>query len=69
MVSSPEEVSDFAAGDRVVIVGAHPWRGRAGTIAGPFPASGDHGLDWIVSLDDICVAPAVSERNLRHAPR
>jgi len=47
-------------GDRVRIVGAHPWRGHSGTITGPI-APGPHGLDWIVDLPDVLMTAGAAE--------
>lgn len=39
----------FADGERVLIVGAHPWNGYAGVVLGDWP--GPH-MDWLVQLDN-----------------
>jgi hypothetical protein len=55
----------FKVGDRVRIVGSHPWSGHAGEISAPFSSASVPDLQWTVSLDNLCEA-AVSEREIRH---
>jgi hypothetical protein len=57
----------FAVGDRVRIVGAHPWRGHMGTISEPFRSDSAPDLAWRVSLETSWGDAAVSERDIRHA--
>lgn len=39
----------FSVGDRVRLVGSHPWAGSSGTVVSSFTAAG---LDWEIRLDD-----------------
>lgn len=56
----------FAAGDRVRIVGDHPWKGHSGTVNEPMAVAGATG--WVVTLDDQAGLRAFAEaRNLRGA--
>lgn len=53
----------FKIGDRVRIVGSHPWRRHQGTIVEPMNAAG---FDWSVELDEECGHRAgCAERDLR----
>ena len=60
-------IPGFAIGDRVRIVGAHPWRGHAGTITEPFESPSAPDLKWKVALDGGWCDAAVAERDIRHA--
>jgi hypothetical protein len=58
-------VSGFAEGDRVIIVGDHPFSGHAGVITGPFSVPSAPDLKWRVAIDGAGDS-AVSERDIRH---
>ena len=60
-------MTGFAVGDRVFVIGTHPWSGHAGVITEPFSVPSAPDLKWRVALDDLADA-AVSERDIRHAP-
>ena len=55
--------SSFAPGDRVRIVGAHPWSGRSRTIDGPMLAVWPHGLDWFVDLPAMFMTVGAAVKN------
>lgn len=57
----------FSIGDRVRIVGAHPWSGHAGTIEGPLDIPTAPDLKWKVNLDGGWSDAAVAEGDIRHA--